>query len=321
MRGLTAVVLLTPVAGYVMESRYVDTCESDTRWGHASTFLPDPPSLLIQGGRVDPPNSYSYHSAPTSPDTILLPLTEAFSASDPPFALLAPITPGPAQAWHCLATLGREGSRWQVLSFGGDVGWNQANSNAADSVWLIDIDPAAGWVNYTHQPSRWAGQPPRRIYHSCASSMGGGTVFITGGNAIDGSRLYGQVFAFSPATNTFAQLPSLPNPISHHSSVLLGNGTLLVFGGVYPGENQLVPADMVLALDTTEEGASWQILAVSGASMPSPRLGATASLLSNGMVLVVGGTDVSLAQADNDDWLLDVETLQWSRSASTSSRW
>lgn len=286
-------------------------------WGHASVYLPQPPSLLIQGGRVDPDNAYSYGSAPTSPDTILLPLSNPFPASAPPYTLLSPDTSAPAQTWHCLANLGQVNGRWQVLSFGGDGGWSQSHSNLADSAWLIDIDPATKWVNFTHQPVGWAGQPTRRMQHSCAGPVGGGTVYITGGRAVDGSDNYNEVYAFSPAANLFSELPPLPNPIAQHSSVLLANGTLLVFGGVLPETNRLLPASVLYTLDTTKEGATWQTLVTSGQSMPMPRLAASASLSADGKIFVFGGTDVTHAQAYSDGWILDPATLQWSPSLST----
>lgn len=98
--------------------------------------------------------------------------------------------------------------------------------------------------------------------------------------------------------------------MSHHSSVLLGNGTLLVFTGISSNTNQLLPSNLLYTLDTTKEGAAW--LAITGPeNTMKPRVGASATLMADGKVFMYGGADVGLTEAYKEGWILDPASLQW----------
>jgi len=177
------------------------------RWGLASVFVPSPPSILIQGGKTDPTSSFTYSSSPNSADTILLPLTTAFTTLSPPFSLLAP-TGAPTYAWHTLTPLINLNGDWLVLSFGGDGGPSEPVETLADSTCILSVNPAAETVNFTHEAVVWANQPPRRIYHSAASLSTGKKTYITGGLKDDGSGAgFADVYEFDPASS--ASQPSL----------------------------------------------------------------------------------------------------------------
>lgn len=150
--------------------------------------------------------------------------------------------------------------------------------------------------------------------HSCAAPIGGGKVYITGGQEPDYSEAFAQSFVFDPATQEFSPLPSLPVALYGHASVLLANGTLLVFGGIaqVPGGGAtLQPLDFAYALDTTA-GGDWQKVAIGGAS-PGGRHGMSASLNTDGTIFIFGGLDNETGPL-NEGWLLDPAAMQWSQT-------
>lgn len=282
------------------------------RWGAAVTVLSLNPTVVIQGGKIDPSGQYSYSSAPNNADTILLPLSAPFSASSPPYALLSPINPGPSYAWHCLAPLFVRDGEWTLLSFGGDGGWPTPISDS-HSAWLVSLNPTTGFLNYTNPPSGWANQPSRRVRHACAAPLSGGKVYITGGQEPDYSEAFAQSFVFDPTTQLFGPLPALPAALYGHSSVLLTNGTLLVFGGTAArsGASAIQPMNTLYVLDTTASGA-WATLSVGGAYPPA-RHGASASLNPDGTVFLFGGAD-GAGKGLNDGWVLVPATLSWTQT-------
>ncbi|GMK53943.1 hypothetical protein CspeluHIS016_0105290 [Cutaneotrichosporon spelunceum] len=279
------------------------------RWGAAVAVLSHPPTVVIQGGKTDPLGQQSYTSAPNSGDTILLPLTASFPASNPPYSQLPN---GPAYAWHCIAPLFKQGEEWTLLSFGGDGGWLSPIGDA-HSAYLLTLNPTAGTINYTQPAEGWGNQPTRRIRHSCAAPVSGGKVYITGGQRTDYSEAYAQTFVFDPTSMTFSPLAPLPMAIYDHSSVLLPNGTLVVMGGVrsQSGSTALQALDTVFTLDTTSSSATWQTVSVP--VPPRARRGASASLNPDGSVFVFGGLDDE-RNALNDGWLLDPQYLSWTQT-------
>ncbi|WVQ83111.1 hypothetical protein IAT38_005249 [Cryptococcus sp. DSM 104549] len=287
------------------------------RWGHAAAYLPSPPTLIIQGGKTDPSSLYTYSSSPNTDCTVILPLTSSFAAFSAPLTELS--TPdAPTAAWHTLSPVFQSGDTWQLLSFGGDGGTQIAVQTLADSAWLFGVDPSdAPTVNFTQQDQGWAAQPTRRIYHSAATSAGG-KVFVTGGLKDDGSGFsFSDVSVYDPAKAAFDTFPSLPVGLYHHNSVLLPNGTLVVFGGAFTststGNAELQAYSTLYKLDTTSRQPSWVELNISGEA-PQRRRGATAVLSKDGKkAVVLGGASAGLGEAYGDVWALDMDTAVWTQ--------
>ncbi|ORY28477.1 hypothetical protein BCR39DRAFT_588706 [Naematelia encephala] len=308
MRG----VLLRCLVALLSAVEIVRADESYTmipRWGHASTYLPSNHTLLIQGGKTDPTSLYTYTSAPNSPDVILLDLSSSFDNSSPPWTLSS--NPGPTDAWHTISMT----SNSSGLLFGGDGGSTEAVQTLSDSSWLLSVD-SAGTVNLSRQDTGWAAQPMRRIYHSAVQSEDGSVSYIIGGMKDDGSEeVFDEVYAFSTAIPSFATFTSLPQGLYHHASVMLPNGTIVVFGGVFTssstGGPALLPLGTLYAIDTTATNPGWSTLTLGG-SAPNGRRGATAVLDQAGeKVFLFGGGDVALSTAFGDLWVLDLETFVW----------
>jgi hypothetical protein len=232
-----------------------------------------------------------------------------FSVSAPPFRQIN--ADGPSYAWHCLAPLGDDRP---LVVFGGDGGPSLPVQTNADSTWLLGVDYSNGRVeslSSTHESGAWASQPVRRIYHSCASS--GSKVLITGGLKNDGSQIaYSDVYAFSGTS--FKAMPSLPRPTYHHITLLLPNGTLVVFGGLstVDSETDLQSLEAIWTLDTGSSEAQWQSVAVAGRA-PEPRRGAAASLDRAGSAAVmIGGALRGLNDALAETWRLELgDTPKW----------
>jgi hypothetical protein len=287
-----------------------------TRWGHAATYIPSPPTLLIQGGKTDESSSFTYSSSPNSADLISLSLSSSFSTSFPPFIPLT--SSGPPYAWHTLSLLGQTEGLYSVLSFGGDGGSTKAIQTLSDSAWLADVNPISNSTQFSQQASGWGGQPMRSIWHSAASDSKGGKVYITGGLKDDGSGgAFADVYAFDPSTKEFSGLPSLPQATYHHSSVLLPNGTIVVICGVYTsaetGNPALQPLTSLYSIDTTSAASNWTTVALEGI-IPTSRRGSTLVSSDDGSkVFLFGGADTFLSSVYGDSWALDLESRTWNQ--------
>ncbi|WWC62496.1 uncharacterized protein I303_105092 [Kwoniella dejecticola CBS 10117] len=310
--GRRVALLVVLLAGRVVEAVTSDTITP--RWGHAAVYIPSPPTLIIQGGKTDPSSSYTYTSSPNTGETLILPLSSAFSTSSPPFTSLD--TPSaPTSAWHTLSPLSSINDTWEILSFGGDGGTTEPVQTGFNSAWILSVDPKQPDMKYTRLPAAVNGQPMRRIYHSTTSSPDG-KAYITGGMKGDGSgATFSEVYTFDPASSTFSPLPDLPVGLYHHSSVLSPNGTLLAMGGAYTspstGGAALQSYGTLYSLDTTSSMPAWKQVTTTG-NVPEGRRGATLVTSEDGSkAFLFGGADATLAEVYGDGWELDLAKCAW----------
>ncbi|WVO12632.1 hypothetical protein L204_100237 [Cryptococcus depauperatus] len=299
------------------------TTSISSRWGHASTYIPSPPTLIIHGGKTDPTSLYTYSSAPNTASTIIIPLNSAFTTSAPPFTELDSPA-GPTEAWHTISPVSRSDTTWQFLSFGGDGGTEQATSTAKDSAWIITLGAKySSSMSFAHQVANWAGQPMNRVHHSAATGADG-KVYLTGGLKNDGSGItFSDTYLFDPAGPSFSTLPSLPSGIYHHSSILLSNGSLLVFGGAFTSQAtsnvDVRPFTSIYRLDTAAASPSWMEVGISG-SAPEGRRGASAALNKDGTkVVLFGGASANLGNVYDDTWTLDVQSSTWEKTSTSGT--
>ncbi len=95
---------------------------------------------------------------------------------------------------------------------------------------------------------------------------------------------------YDPATNSWTLAGSLTTAHEDHTATVLPNGTILLVGGGYTS----VHSATTYATDTTElYDPATNIWSRSNPLSVGPRLGHTATLLRDGAVLVVGGTQAS----------------------------
>ena len=116
-----------------------------------------------------------------------------------------------------------------------------------------------------------------------ATLLANGEVLIVGG--ADGPDATAELF--DPATATFLPTGSMTTPRAGATATLLANGKVLIAGGFGPGVSSLPRLNSAELYDPLTG-----TFAATG-SMVVPRILHTSTLLNNGSVLIVGGTDSS----------------------------
>ncbi|ESK94036.1 adagio protein 1-like [Moniliophthora roreri MCA 2997] len=313
-----------PLLHLILDFGQVAAYTPEPRWGQASALIYN--ALYIHGGMTDPSNAFSYTSAPINDDLLYLSLSTPFNISSPPWVLVGeptnstdPIEPGPAVAWHTLSPLNTSLS----LLFGGQPAISSPTvlTLRADSAWLLDIlnRLAPSWWQ---GPMSWADEPLRRIHHT-ATTTKEGFVFIIGGERADGSQnTFSEHFVFDPAGPSFTQLSTTDSPpgITGHTSVLLPDGRLLVFGGYDPQAGALVSFATIWAIDTTSSPYTWSQLTIVTGTLPNPRRAFAAVVIEGGKVIIHGGCDAHFQATYSDGWVLDMSQNPptWSQVSSLS---
>jgi len=221
------------------------------RYGHSATLLPNG-KVLVTGGTG---TAGALDSA------------ELFDLVSGTFAAANGAMQSPRTA-HT-ATLLANGS---VLLAGGANGGSLASAEL--------FNPATGLFTTT------AGSlVAARSQHS-ATLLPSGKVLLAGGE--NGATL-ASAELFNPATGTFATITAgMSSPRKAHTATLLTNGAVLMTGGStgagYAGAELYDPAAGNLV---PPQGS----FVASAGSLGTPRSGHTASLLTNGKVLIAGGTN------------------------------
>jgi N-acetylneuraminic acid mutarotase len=194
-----------------------------------------------------------------------------------------------------------------MLLFGGqpDPNSNIVLPDRPDSAWTLNVQNSNS-PSWTNPPQGWANEPSRRIHHSASSS--GGKVFITGGQKADGSQTALDAHVvFDYTSSSFNALPTANGPpdLYGHTSLVLHNGSLLVFGGYSQSQNTLLPFSTIWTLDTWADTFTWSLIRVDDAALPPARCNFAAVVLSDGRILIHGGSDTSLQTTYSDGWILD----------------
>ncbi|KIK66584.1 hypothetical protein GYMLUDRAFT_238850 [Collybiopsis luxurians FD-317 M1] len=280
------------------------------RWGQAAAIIND--ALYIQGGMTDQFKAYAYTTAPINDDLLYLSLSTSFDPSSPPWQLVSSssnssTSPGPPVAWHTISATNTS----EIFLFGGFPAINSpvVLTVQPDSAWLLNVFNRLV-PSWTQEPQSWANEPIRRMRHSAVTNIDG-TVFIVGGEKADGSGLaFSDHWAFNPSGPSFSQLPSDNGPpgITGHNSVILPNGTMLVFGGYDPSTNTLLNMSTIWTLDTESSDLKWNVVVAQG-TIPPPRRAFVAVLIESGTkVLIHGGCDAVFQNTYSDGWELDLTT-------------
>ncbi|KAH9481303.1 Adagio protein 2 [Psilocybe cubensis] len=280
---------------------------ASARWGQAAVVIND--ALYIFGGKTDNYNSFSYTSAPNNNDLLYLSLSSPFDASAPPWDLVSSSTnlstsQGPALAWSTLSALNTS----TILLFGGQPGPNSpiVITDAADSADLLDVFSRLS-PNWIIEPAFWLNEPIRRIRHSTVTAPSG-LVFIFGGEKADGSRNgFSDHYVFDPNALNFTLLPldNAPPDIYGHTSIILPDGRILVFGGFCQSLGKLLPFSTIWILDTKQANLTWSVVELVQTDVPSPRMAFVAVLISGGKIIIQGGSDANLQNNFSDGWVLD----------------
>lgn len=179
--------------------------------------------------------------------------------------------------------------------------------------------PVQNWVQWTSEPSGWANEPLRRIYHAATTVEG--NVWITGGMKDDGSGLaFNETYCFIPGQNdSFTLMLPVPPSIGlydvvGHASVLSLNGTLIIFGGYSPSRNELIPLTQIWIVDLSDSSGPLFTLVELKTQAPSGRRNFAYALLEGNKVLIHGGADGTLQNVFSDGWILDLNTMLWAEA-------
>lgn len=194
-----------------------------------------------------------------------------------------------------------------MLLFGGQPDPNSdiVLPDRPDSAWTLDVQntDSPSWVN---ESQGWANEPSRRIFHSASSS--GGKVFITGGQKADGSQTAlsaHEVFDYTGPTFTSLPTANGPPDLYGHTSLVLHNGSLLVFGGYSQSQGALLPFSTAWILDTWADTFTWSLVQIDNTTLPPARRNFAAVVLLDGRILIHGGSDAVLQTTYSDGWILD----------------
>jgi hypothetical protein len=232
---------------------------SSARESHTATLLPNG-KVLITGG---------------DNGTATLATTELFDPISGTFATAANMSA--ARRFHT-ATLLKNG---KVLVTGGQ----DADGNILATAELFD--PTTGSFTPTGSMST-----PRESH--TATSLNDGRVLVTGGD--NGTVTLATAELFDPTTGSFTPTGSMSTLREFHTATLRSDGTVLVAGGT---DFTLIADGSARAAFLPEYTATAELFnPPSGTFTPTgnmltARAGHTATLLSNGKVLVVGGVDAN----------------------------
>jgi WD40 repeat protein len=122
-----------------------------------------------------------------------------------------------------------------------------------------------------------------RLGHT-ATLLSDGRVLVVGGSSDLRAEIY------DPATGTFSTIGSISAARSGHTATVLPNGEILIAGGKDDFVQTIVTAKALASTETYDPQSG--TFSPSG-NMASARTGHTATLLSNGKVLVTGGANAT----------------------------
>lgn len=163
--------------------------------------------------------------------------------------------------------------------------------------------------------------------HHTATPLGGGRVLVVGG--MSGSHAHGASAAsaelYDAATDGWHSAGSMRTGRFGHTATLLPSGKVLVAGGLVPGKSgQLTYSDSAELYDPAS--GAW----APAKSMPAPHAEHTATLLSNGTVLVAAGhrttgpaepalRDAQLYDPASDTWKTVPSLMRTARAGHTAT--
>lgn len=129
--------------------------------------------------------------------------------------------------------------------------------------------------------------------------LANGKLLLAGGT--DGEYARASAELFDPATNRWSETTSMKGDRHSHTATLLADGRVLVAGGYKGSPYNGTGATVATAQLYNPVTRTW----ADAASMASPRMGAAATLLQDGRVLVTGGAATPTAE------LYDPALNQW----------
>jgi len=161
----------------------------------------------------------------------------------------------------------------------------------------------------------------RRFFHT-ATLLTDGRVLIAGGDMIEATggnfKTLSSAEIYDPGTGAFTATGNMTTPRDEHTATLLPDGKVLIAGGGVTNQDGAL-ADPTLASAELYDPNTGTFSATG--NLTTPRASHTATLLSNGTVLIAGGlqqpADVFLASAE----LYDPSTGIFTATGNMTSSW
>ena len=246
------------------------------RYGASDALLPDG-RVLVAGG---------FSSANLASAEIWDPATGLFTATSNGLSVAR------GYATSTVLTSGKV-----LIAGGGDYNDGGAASAAADI-----FDPATGLFSATTSTMNAA------RHGATATLLNNGKVLIAGGIASNSQVRLATAELYDPATNTFSYTGSMHVARDVASAVKLPNGNVLICGG---GDGSGVSLDSSEIYIASGTGAGTFTV---GPTMKAKCDDASATLLTSGLVLIVGGinNDVPIGSAELYDYNANTFTLSQS---------
>ena len=149
-------------------------------------------------------------------------------------------------------------------------------------------------------------------------------MFIIGGQKADGSQTaLSQHEVFDYNGPTFTPLPTANGPpdLYGHTSLVLRDGSLLVFGGYSQSQGALLPFSTIWTLNTWADAFAWSSVPINTTTLPSGRRNFASVVLPDGRILIHGGSDAVSQTAYSDGWVLDTtkDPMVWTQVDSLSA--
>ena len=167
---------------------------------------------------------------------------------------------------------------------------------------------------YDPSSSTWApaGERTPSLVSQTSALLGNGKVLFVGG--WDGTAFMNSAELWDPLTGSSSTADNLIAPRVVPTATLLADGRVLVIGGYGEVSGSFGPLASAEIYDPSS--VTW-----SGAGeMSTSRVGYTATVLSDGRVLVAGGASVPGGVPDRATEIYDPSTGSWSRAADTIER-
>ena len=176
-----------------------------------------------------------------------------------------------SQIWHQAALVGSKVAMLGGVNYLGEL-----------------VDTAQAWEDGSVGVAFPALQTPRRAF--TLTKLADGTLFAAGGYDTDG-KLIASTELLGPGWPSWGRGPKLNAARAHHTATLLPDGTVLVTGGVVEGDQATG------TLEICNKSLQTCVPAGGAVNLKTPRWKHTATLLSDGRVLVVGGFGGNLSGA------------------------
>jgi N-acetylneuraminic acid mutarotase len=244
-------------------------------------------------------------------------------------ALGSALSPGgEIDLWSCDVAAGKEGASFvQKLAAAAGAGVAAAahavGATDMGGAWQLDVQAAGarGENPFSAEALRafhglmgtWLATPPmaspRWSYTAFATLLPSGNVLAAGGTDWATSLALSSAELYNPASGSWSPAASMSTTRTNFTITPLNNGKVLVTGGQTDASGLLGALSSAILYDPASN--TWS----SAGSMATARYNHTATLLSNGKVLVTGGNDNNdVAQSSAE--LYDPATNTWSKAGS-----